>query len=160
MRPLNRPSAALSSIRSNVLQGCSSNLGSCLWVQESDELLQRQFEELSKGLQDEAPAVRMTATSGICSLLNMYWELVPAGTTAAYLKRLTGSYFTPSTSCLACCRRRLAQVTINQSSKDPAVLTSPQMPHRVWILILCLKPCCTAIPCNVGLVSCDSHSRH
>ena len=61
-------------------------------VQESDELLQRQFEELSKGLQDEAPAVRVTAASGICSLLNMYWELVPAGTTAAYLKRLTGLY--------------------------------------------------------------------
>ena len=77
-------------------------------VQESDELLQRQFEELSKGLQDEAPAVRTSAASGICSLLNMYWELVPAGTTAAYLKRLTGSYFTPDVS---------------------FVLTSPQMPH-------------------------------
>lgn len=63
-------------------------------VQESDELLQRQFEELSKGLQDEAPAVRVTAASGVCSLLNMYWELVPAGTTAAYLKRLTGPHLT------------------------------------------------------------------
>ena len=59
-------------------------------MQESDELLQHQFEELSKGLQDEAPAVRITAASGICALLNTYWELVPAGTTAAYLKRLTG----------------------------------------------------------------------
>lgn len=79
--------------------GPSSPLGhNHLWVrlivQESDELLQRQFEELSKGLQDEAPAVRVTAASGICSLLNMYWELVPAGTTAAYLKRLTGPYLT------------------------------------------------------------------
>lgn len=62
-------------------------------MQESDELLQRQFEELSKGLQDDAPAVRITAASGICSLLNMYWELVPAATTAAYLKRLTGPWF-------------------------------------------------------------------
>lgn len=68
--------------------------GFLLVVQESDELLQRQFEELSKGLQDEAPAVRVTAASGICSLLNMYWELVPAGTTAAYLRRLTGPYLT------------------------------------------------------------------
>ena len=63
-------------------------------VQESDELLQRQFEELSKGLQDDAPAVRVTVASGICSVLNMYWELVPAGTTAAYLKRLTGPHLT------------------------------------------------------------------
>ena len=61
-----------------------------LCVQESDDLLQRQFGELSKGLQDEAPAVRMTAAGGICSLLNLYWELIPAATTAAYLKRLTG----------------------------------------------------------------------
>ena len=59
-------------------------------MQESDELLQQQFEELSKGLQDEAPAVRITAVTGICSVLNTYWELVPAATTAAYLKRLTG----------------------------------------------------------------------
>lgn len=70
-------------------------------MQESDELLQRQFEELSKGLQDDAPAVRMTAASGICSLLNMYWELVPAGTTAAYLKRLTGVSLQPH-ACVAC----------------------------------------------------------
>ena len=59
-------------------------------LQESDELLQRQFEELSKGLQDEAPAVRISAASGICALLNIYWELIPAGITAAYLKHLAG----------------------------------------------------------------------
>ena len=59
-------------------------------VQDSDELMQRQFEELSKGLRDEAPSVRVTAASGICAVLNTYWELVPSGTTAAYLKRLTG----------------------------------------------------------------------
>ncbi len=65
---------------------------SAIWhqLQESDELLQRQFEELSKGLQDEAPAVRITAAAGICALLNTYWELIPAGITAAYLKHLTG----------------------------------------------------------------------
>ena len=53
-------------------------------------MLQRQFEELSRGLSDDAPAVRITAAGGTCSLLNVYWELVPAGVTAAYLKRLTG----------------------------------------------------------------------
>ncbi|KAL0041759.1 hypothetical protein WJX79_003625 [Trebouxia sp. C0005] len=58
-------------------------------AEESDELLQRQFEGLSKGLQDDAPAVRITAASGICALLNTYWELMPAGITAAYLKHLT-----------------------------------------------------------------------
>jgi len=69
-------------------------------LQESDELLQRQFEELSKGLQDEAPAVRITAASGICALLNTYWELIPAGITAAYLKHLTGmSAFAFSSYC-------------------------------------------------------------
>ena len=59
-------------------------------VQESEKLLQRQFEELSKGLQDVPPAVCITATAGVCSLLSTYWELLPAATTAAYLKRLTG----------------------------------------------------------------------
>ncbi len=59
-------------------------------LQESDDMLQRQFEELSKGLQDEAPAVRITAALGICALLSTYWELIPAGITAAYLKHLAG----------------------------------------------------------------------
>lgn len=53
-------------------------------------MLQRQFEELSQGLSDDAPAVRITAAGGICSVLNVYWELLPAGVTATYLKRLTG----------------------------------------------------------------------
>lgn len=62
-------------------------------TQECDEVLQRQFEELSRGLSDGAPAVRITAAGGICSVLNVYWELVPAGVTAAYLKRLTGGEY-------------------------------------------------------------------
>ena len=115
--------------------GRSSNQGFCL--QESHELLQRQFEELSKGLQDEAPAVRMTAASGICSLLNMYWELVPAGTTAAYLKRLTGSNFT---------------------SRYLSALTSPQTPHRSIMHIAPLKSGCAAVPC--WLMFCTTHVGH
>ncbi|KAL3138948.1 hypothetical protein ABBQ32_005760 [Trebouxia sp. C0010 RCD-2024] len=84
--------AANAGVRNNALQLLVAAFplqDSAASAEESDELLQRQFEELSKGLQDDAPAVRITAASGICSLLNMYWELVPAATTAAYLKRLT-----------------------------------------------------------------------
>ncbi|KAL0037621.1 hypothetical protein WJX77_005190 [Trebouxia sp. C0004] len=67
-------------------------------AEESDELLQQQFEELSKGLRDEAPAVRITAASGICALLNTYWELIPSAITAAYLKHLTDEVAYDSTS--------------------------------------------------------------
>lgn len=74
----------------DVLQDDGTISATWCQLQESDELLQRQFEELSKGLQDEAPAVCITAASGICALLNTYWELIPAGITAAYLKHLTG----------------------------------------------------------------------
>ena len=77
-------------------------------LQESDELLQRQFAELSKGLQDEAPAVRIRAASGICALLNTYWELIPAGITAAYLKHLTGMSAVISSS--SCCSGQHSQI--------------------------------------------------
>ena len=72
-------------------------------MQECDEVLQRQFEELSRGLTDSAPAVRMTAAAGICAVLNVYWELVPAGVTAAYLKRLTGMLHRGMALTLPCC---------------------------------------------------------
>lgn len=71
-------------------------------TQECDEVLQRQFEELSRGLVDSAPAVRMTAAAGICAVLNVYWELVPAGVTAAYLKRLTGLLHSGITLTVSC----------------------------------------------------------
>jgi hypothetical protein len=37
---------------------------------------------------DAAPAVRAAAVEGICRILNTFWELVPAPTTAAFLAKL------------------------------------------------------------------------
>ena len=51
----------------------------------------QQFQRLTAGLEDPAPAVRVAAIAGICQILNVFWEMVPSATTAAYLKRLTGA---------------------------------------------------------------------
>ncbi|KAK9830117.1 hypothetical protein WJX72_009857 [[Myrmecia] bisecta] len=58
--------------------------------EETDELLSRQFSILGSSLGDEAPAVRVAAVLGLCQLLNVYWELVPAATIASFLQRLAG----------------------------------------------------------------------
>ena len=60
-------------------------------LQEADQLLMQQFQRLTAGLEDPTPAVRVAAIAGICQILNVFWEMVPSATTAAYLKRLTGA---------------------------------------------------------------------
>ena len=60
-------------------------------LQEADQLLMQQFQRLTAGLEDPAPAVRVAAIAGICQILNVFWEMVPSATTAAYLKQLTGA---------------------------------------------------------------------
>ena len=54
------------------------------------ELLARQFGLLRTCLEDPAPAVRAGAVQGTCVLLHRFWELIPAGTSAAFLIRLAG----------------------------------------------------------------------
>lgn len=59
-------------------------------TEEQDELLVRQFQCLSDGLTDSCPFVRVVAAQGICTVLNLYWEIIPSATTAGYVSRLTG----------------------------------------------------------------------
>lgn len=59
-------------------------------VEEQDELLTRQFQALSDGLTDACPSVRVVAAQGICTVLNLYWEIMPSATTAGFVARLTG----------------------------------------------------------------------
>lgn len=54
----------------------------------TDELLTRQFNALSAALGDDVPAVRVAAIAGVATVLDTFWELIPAGTTAAYVQRL------------------------------------------------------------------------
>ena len=58
--------------------------------EEMDELVSGQFEQLGKALGDAVPAVRAAAVTGICTLLNNFWELIPAAITAGFLKRIAG----------------------------------------------------------------------
>lgn len=51
----------------------------------------RQFQCLSDALTDPCPLVRVAAAQGICSILNLYWEIIPSATTAGYVSRLTGA---------------------------------------------------------------------
>lgn len=53
-------------------------------------MLVRQFQVMSDALTDPCPLVRVAAAGGICSILNLYWEIIPSATTAGYVSRLTG----------------------------------------------------------------------
>jgi len=53
-------------------------------------MLVRQFQCLSDSMVDPCPMVRVAAAEGICSILNLYWEIIPSATTAGYVSRLTG----------------------------------------------------------------------
>ena len=145
--------------------------GSANWcqLQESDELLQRQFEELSKGLQDEAPAVRITAASGICALLNTYWELIPAGITAAYLKHLAGVSAVTLPSCcsghhfqigtdglfsIALCPRAACFPSWNMSQLDRHHMYASWSIScaAAWARVQQKPSCCRLKPCSLGFV--------
>jgi hypothetical protein len=54
----------------------------------TDDLLTRQFTALSAALGDDVPAVRIAAVAGVCTVLDAYWDLIPAATTADFVQRL------------------------------------------------------------------------
>lgn len=56
------------------------------------DLLTRQFAALSAALGDDVPAVRIAAVAGVCAVLDAYWELIPAATTAAFVQRLASEH--------------------------------------------------------------------
>lgn len=55
----------------------------------------RQFTVIGAGLTDSCPAVRAVAASGICGVLNAFWELLPAPVIAGFLKQVTGAKADP-----------------------------------------------------------------
>lgn len=55
-----------------------------------DACLQRQFDALGTLLSDPVPAVRVVAVHGVCKILGVFWELIPAATSHALLARLVG----------------------------------------------------------------------
>lgn len=57
----------------------------------TDELLTWQFTVLGAALGDEVPAVRVAAIGGVCAVLDTFWELIPAATTAAFVQRLASA---------------------------------------------------------------------
>lgn len=52
----------------------------------------QQLEAIKAGLSDACPAVRAVAASGICEVLNVFWELLPAHVIAGFLKHITGRF--------------------------------------------------------------------
>lgn len=50
-----------------------------------------QFETLRGCLVDECPLVRVASVGGVSRLLNLFWELIPAATTAWLVTKLTGT---------------------------------------------------------------------
>jgi hypothetical protein len=47
---------------------------------------------VADALADPAPAVRAAAGPGCCALLDLYWEIIPSATTAAFVAKLTGGF--------------------------------------------------------------------
>lgn len=58
--------------------------------QEQDAGLSRQLAAVADALADPAPAVRAAAAAGVCGVLDLYWEIIPSATTAAFVAKLTG----------------------------------------------------------------------
>ena len=55
---------------------------------ELDEVLQRQFDALATLLRDDTPSVRVVGVHGVCRVLGVFWELIPAATTKTLLTLL------------------------------------------------------------------------
>ncbi|KAK3244146.1 hypothetical protein CYMTET_46231 [Cymbomonas tetramitiformis] len=53
--------------------------------EDIDRLMQEQFKCFTGLLKDEVPAVRALAIGGVVGVLDVYWELIPAATTASYI---------------------------------------------------------------------------
>lgn len=56
--------------------------------EEMDERINQQFAAMDSGLKDKVPQVRASAARCIFHVLDSYWEMIPAGVTARYLKVL------------------------------------------------------------------------
>lgn len=65
----------------------------------------------------QVPAVRVAAIGGVCTVLDKFWELIPAGTIAGFVKRIASEYCqsapllpiffsAPLTAALITCHRR------------------------------------------------------
>lgn len=58
---------------------------------EAAAAMTQQMGLLRDCLSDPCPKVREAAATGICRLLNNYWEIIPAATSALFIKKLTGT---------------------------------------------------------------------
>ncbi|XP_041457703.1 condensin-2 complex subunit G2-like [Lytechinus variegatus] len=56
--------------------------------EETDALLQKQIDILQGFLTDQCPVLRVTGVQGVCRILGMYWELIPAHVLTAFLTKL------------------------------------------------------------------------
>lgn len=55
---------------------------------ETDELLQKQFNQFEALLTDDVPVVRCVAVQAVCRILGVFWELIPAATIRTLLTKL------------------------------------------------------------------------
>jgi hypothetical protein len=81
-------------------------------------LLSRQFACLGDALRDAAPSVRAAACSGVCGLLNTYWEIIPAPLIAGYLQHIGGAGPGPVVPCGM-------QITLPDEAPDPSAFPLP-----------------------------------
>ncbi|XP_030855770.1 condensin-2 complex subunit G2 [Strongylocentrotus purpuratus] len=56
--------------------------------EETDALLQKQIDILQGFLQDPCPVLRVTGVQGVCRILGMFWELIPAHVLTTFLSKL------------------------------------------------------------------------
>ncbi|KAK9826218.1 hypothetical protein WJX74_000685 [Apatococcus lobatus] len=97
--------------------------------EESEALLARQFKLLDACLVDEAPAVRAAAVKGVCSLLNIWWEIVPQATLIGFLRRISGelAFDAADSGVRAAVPAGMAELVVNPLAHPLLKLMLPQL---------------------------------
>eukprot|EP00775_Hariotina_reticulata_P006481 gene6481-6708_t len=103
-------------------------------TEEQDELLVRQFQCLSDALTDCCPLIRVVAAQGICSVLNLYWEIIPSATTAGFVSRLTGQLaFDAALPAVRVAVLEGLQLLVDNQHAQPVLKRAlPQLAPLIW----------------------------
>ena len=71
--------------------------------EDDEQLWQKQYNAIFTLLQDKSPAVRVVAVQGVCRLLNLFWEIIPASTARSFLLRLVDELVRAGLHALGAC---------------------------------------------------------
>jgi hypothetical protein len=100
---------------------------------EGDELMARQAQAMADLLADDAPLVRAAAVAGLAQVLDVFWELLPPATSAAYVTRLVDglAHDAAAPAVRAAVATALARLVANPAAQP---LLRPLLPRAAHLL--------------------------